>query len=176
MKKFYLFGFGLFVLAGLAMIGLGMMYSVQSAPTEANVISPPAPAAVAGDTLAVADLSTRDAMFTADDAVLPVDSSSASFSSELAAIHRDDMMGDDMAMALDAAVPPAAPAPSAALSPDNWFHHRHEVRFVWHRVRRGETLSGIAERFDTSVWRLARLNGIRCVHRIIAGRWILVPA
>lgn len=177
MKKIYLLAFGLISIAGLAMVGLGLMLSLQmsSGPMEAKITSPAAPVEAAP--LAAAELNTRDAMLSSGDELASIEMSDQTFASELAAAHRDDLMGDDAPLAMDAGIPPASPAPSAALSapaaPSSWFRSH---RFVWHRIRWGETLSGIAEHFDTSVWRLVSLNGIRCANRIIAGRWILVPA
>lgn len=45
-----------------------------------------------------------------------------------------------------------------------------------HRVRRGETLGSLAERYGTSVQVLVRLNGIRNPNRIHAGRLLQLPA
>lgn len=170
MKKCYLFGFGLIALLGVALIGLSMLYALQTAPVTAELVAPAPAVSGGGDTLAFADLNNRDAMTIFDGELAAINTSDQAISSEVAAVHRDDLMGDDD-LAMDAAVPPASPAPSAASAPSSWFHARH---LVWHRVRWGETLSGIAARFDTSVWRLARLNGIRCVNHIVAGRWLLV--
>ena len=93
-------------------------------------------------------------------------------------VSRDDwMLSEDTTLAMDAGVPPAVPAPSelqnTVASPWEW--HRSESRFFVHIVRWGETLSGIAERFDTSVWRLRRLNGICHPNHILAGRRLLIP-
>lgn len=44
-----------------------------------------------------------------------------------------------------------------------------------HRIRRGDTLSGIAARYNTSVSSLARLNRIGTRTRIVAGRTLKVP-
>lgn len=50
-------------------------------------------------------------------------------------------------------------------------------RVSWHRhkVKRGETLSTIAARYEISVSELKRINSIRNVHRIRAGHLILIP-
>ncbi len=50
-------------------------------------------------------------------------------------------------------------------------------RVVWkrHRVRRGETLSQIAERYHTSVWAIVDANSLKNRHRIIAGDYLLIP-
>ena len=44
-----------------------------------------------------------------------------------------------------------------------------------HRVRRGETLSGIASRYGTSVRELMALNRLRSAHRIWPGQQLQVP-
>lgn len=51
-----------------------------------------------------------------------------------------------------------------------------EATFNLHYVRRGETLSGIAQRYRTSVSAIARLNGISRVHLIKPGQRLKVPA
>ncbi len=50
-------------------------------------------------------------------------------------------------------------------------------RVSWHRhrVRRGETLSQIASRYEISLRELKRINEIRNVHRIREGNIILIP-
>jgi membrane-bound lytic murein transglycosylase D len=45
----------------------------------------------------------------------------------------------------------------------------------WHRVRSGETLSEISERYDTKVTLLKRINNIRNSKKVYAGTKILVP-
>lgn len=50
-----------------------------------------------------------------------------------------------------------------------------EATYVLHYVRRGETLSGIARRYRTSVSSIARLNGLRRVHLIRAGQRLKIP-
>lgn len=52
-----------------------------------------------------------------------------------------------------------------------------EKRVSWHkhRVRRGETLSQIATRYEISLKELKRINEIRNVHRIREGNIILIP-
>lgn len=51
-------------------------------------------------------------------------------------------------------------------------------KVVWerHRVRRGETLSQIAEKYHTSVWAIVDANSLKNRHRIIAGDHLLIPA
>jgi len=44
-----------------------------------------------------------------------------------------------------------------------------------HIVQRGETLSGIAARYGTSMWTLARMNGIANPNRIYVGQRLVVP-
>ena len=50
-------------------------------------------------------------------------------------------------------------------------------RVTWHRhsVKRGETLSQIASRYEISLQELKRINEIRNVHRIREGNIILIP-
>jgi membrane-bound lytic murein transglycosylase D len=50
-------------------------------------------------------------------------------------------------------------------------------RVSWHRhrVRRGETLSSIAARYEISTSELKRINSIKNVHRIRAGHMLLIP-
>ncbi len=47
---------------------------------------------------------------------------------------------------------------------------------VYHRVRRGETLSIIADRYRVSLAALQRANSIRNLHRIRAGQRLRIPA
>jgi membrane-bound lytic murein transglycosylase D len=47
--------------------------------------------------------------------------------------------------------------------------------YVYHRVRRGDTLSGIAKRYRTSVRAISRCNNIHRTHRIIAGKVLKIP-
>ncbi len=51
-----------------------------------------------------------------------------------------------------------------------------EATYIVHYVRRGETLSGIAQRYRTSVSAIARLNRLRRVHLIRPGQRLKVPA
>jgi membrane-bound lytic murein transglycosylase D len=50
-----------------------------------------------------------------------------------------------------------------------------EATYVIHYVRRGETLSAIANRYRTSVSAIARLNRLRRVHLIRSGQRLKVP-
>ncbi len=47
--------------------------------------------------------------------------------------------------------------------------------YVWHRVRRGETLSLIAARYRTTVWDIVRVNHLRHKHLIRVGQRLKVP-
>jgi len=47
--------------------------------------------------------------------------------------------------------------------------------FVYHRVRKGDTLSGIAKKYKTSVQAISRANNINKTHKIIAGKVLKVP-
>lgn len=51
-----------------------------------------------------------------------------------------------------------------------------EATYIFHYVRRGETLSGIARRYRTSVSAVARLNHLRRVHLIRPGQRLKIPA
>ncbi len=48
--------------------------------------------------------------------------------------------------------------------------------YVFHRVRRGQTLSGIARKYRTSVRAISIVNHISRNHRIIAGKVLKIPA
>jgi membrane-bound lytic murein transglycosylase D len=50
-----------------------------------------------------------------------------------------------------------------------------EATYIVHYVRRGETLSGIAQRYRTSVSAIARLNRLRRVHLIRPGQRLKIP-
>jgi len=47
--------------------------------------------------------------------------------------------------------------------------------FVYHKIRRGETLSSIAKRYRTSVSAISRANNIGRTHRIYAGKVLKIP-
>lgn len=53
--------------------------------------------------------------------------------------------------------------------------HPPRPAYVYHRVRRGETLSGIAEKYRTSVRRIMRANNLRSSHMIVAGKKLKIP-
>lgn len=48
--------------------------------------------------------------------------------------------------------------------------------YVYHRVRRGQTLSLIARRYRTSVGRIMRANNLRKSNYIVAGRLLKIPS
>ena len=50
-----------------------------------------------------------------------------------------------------------------------------EPAFVYHRVRRGETLSIIARKYRTRVRRIMRANNLHSSHYIVAGRLLKIP-
>ncbi len=50
-----------------------------------------------------------------------------------------------------------------------------KVSWNRHKVRRGETLSQIAEMYHTSVWAIVDANSLKSRHRIIAGDYLLIP-
>ena len=50
-----------------------------------------------------------------------------------------------------------------------------EPAFVYHRVRRGETLSIIARKYRTRVRSIMRANKLRSSHYIVAGRLLKIP-
>jgi membrane-bound lytic murein transglycosylase D len=50
-----------------------------------------------------------------------------------------------------------------------------KVTWERHRIRRGETLSGIAYRYSISVSAIKEANSLRSSHRIVAGKYLLIP-
>jgi membrane-bound lytic murein transglycosylase D len=46
---------------------------------------------------------------------------------------------------------------------------------VFHRVKKGETLSGIADKYKTSIRTISRANNIHKTHKIIAGKVLKIP-
>jgi membrane-bound lytic murein transglycosylase D len=51
----------------------------------------------------------------------------------------------------------------------------HSARSRTHRVRRGETLTGIAQRYRVTVKALSRANSIRNEHALLAGTRLRIP-
>jgi membrane-bound lytic murein transglycosylase D len=66
-----------------------------------------------------------------------------------------------------------ADAAEAAKSVPEW--KRPTPSYVTHRVRRGESLSLIAQRYRSSVTAIRRMNNLRSVHRIYPGQRLRVP-
>ena len=62
----------------------------------------------------------------------------------------------------------------ASLGPDQMFSD--QLPDLFHRVARGDTLSQIADTYDTNVSTLVALNGLSSRHRIRAGQQIRLPA
>lgn len=59
---------------------------------------------------------------------------------------------------------------------DRYDGYKHDGRCATsYRVRRGDTLSEIARHYHTSVYSLARANGIRNVNRIVSGQVLCIP-
>lgn len=48
--------------------------------------------------------------------------------------------------------------------------------YVYHRVRKGETLSGISRKYKTSVQTISRANNISRAHKIYAGKVLKIPS
>ncbi|MCC6457065.1 MAG: LysM peptidoglycan-binding domain-containing protein [Caldilineaceae bacterium] len=58
----------------------------------------------------------------------------------------------------------------------NHNHHNNNNRCdVTYRVKRGDTLSEIAQRYRVSVKQLANANGIRNANRVYAGQVLCIP-
>ena len=62
----------------------------------------------------------------------------------------------------------------ASVPKDRW--HSKQLPDLFHTVARGDTLSEIAERYDTRVSTLVALNGLGSRHRIRAGQQLRLPA
>ena len=56
------------------------------------------------------------------------------------------------------------------LNPANLDKKRLERREIYHRIKRGETLGGIARRYGVTVSQLMRWNGIKNASRIREGQ------
>ncbi len=54
--------------------------------------------------------------------------------------------------------------------------HAPPPMVVYHRVRRGDTLSGLASKYKTSIRAISRANNIYKSHRIIAGKVLKIPS
>jgi len=54
--------------------------------------------------------------------------------------------------------------------------HSPPPMVVYHRVRRGDTLSGLANKYKTSIRAISRANNIYKSHRIIAGKVLKIPS
>jgi len=65
---------------------------------------------------------------------------------------------------------------SVDAKPAPFFQKSSSTKTVRHKVRRGETLSGIAARYGTTIGILARLNGISARARLTAGKYLRVPS
>jgi membrane-bound lytic murein transglycosylase D len=50
-----------------------------------------------------------------------------------------------------------------------------KISWQRHKIQRGETLSKIAQRYGTSVRAITEANSLRSSHRIIAGKYLLIP-
>jgi membrane-bound lytic murein transglycosylase D len=62
----------------------------------------------------------------------------------------------------------------ASVPDDKW--HTEQLPDLFHTVARGDTLSEIADRYDTRVSTLVALNGLGSRHRIRAGQKLRLPA
>jgi LysM repeat protein len=49
------------------------------------------------------------------------------------------------------------------------------MSYSWHMIRPGDTLSGIAQTYHTSIDMLLKLNGIRINSLLLPGRRLKVP-
>lgn len=68
---------------------------------------------------------------------------------------------------------PSALAIRAATGPAYGIHH---TRVATHRVRRGETLIGIARRYRVSLRALRRVNALPFEYTLRAGKWLRIPS
>lgn len=72
-------------------------------------------------------------------------------------------------------VPPAKAAQLLATIDSIPVSHLPRPAYVIHRVRSGETLSGIADKYRTSVRRIMQANNLRSSHLIVAGKKLKIP-
>ena len=72
-------------------------------------------------------------------------------------------------------VPPAKAAQLLASIDKIPVSHPPRPAYVTHRVRSGETLSGIADKYRTSVRRIMQANNLRSSHLIRAGKKLKIP-
>lgn len=63
----------------------------------------------------------------------------------------------------------------AALGPNTRFNNQKSY-YARHKVRRGESLGGIAKRYGTSVRTVMRTNNLRSAHRIRVGQVLKIPS
>jgi len=77
--------------------------------------------------------------------------------------------------AYDLKVPPDTSDTLLSVIDDIPISHPPRPAYVYHRVRSGETLSGIASRYHTSVSRIMRANNLRSSHYIVAGKKLKIP-
>ena len=72
-------------------------------------------------------------------------------------------------------VPPAKATQLLATIDSIPVSHPPRPAYVIHRVRSGETLSGIADKYRTSVRRIMQANNLRSSHLIVAGKKLKIP-
>jgi len=71
---------------------------------------------------------------------------------------------------------PSALAIRAALGPAYGQRHYHHHRYATHRVRSGETLTGIARRYRVSLSALRRANALPVEYTLRAGKRLRIPS
>ena len=72
-------------------------------------------------------------------------------------------------------VPPAKASLLLAAIDSIPVSHPPRPAYVYHRVRSGETLSGIADKYRTSVRRIKQANNLRSSNFIVAGKKLKIP-
>ena len=72
-------------------------------------------------------------------------------------------------------VPPAKAGQLLASIDSIPISHPPRPAYVTHRVRSGETLSGIANKYRTSVQRIMQANNLRSSHLVVAGKKLKIP-